>query len=1044
MRVPGDVPQRSPRTRHRRRWWILALIIVVIIVLASLRTLATLYTDALWFDSVGLHAVWTRLVEVKLGLFASFGAIFFVLAWVNLVVTDRLSVAPSEDAEDELVRRYQRAIRPYAGWVYSILGLVMALVAASTSIGEWQNWILFTHSTSFGTNDPQFHKDVGFFVFKLPFLSFVVNWALVSLVVVTVVVAIFHYLNGGIRPQRPAPRVRPAVKAHLSVLLALIAVVKAAGYIIARYQLDVSNNGYVEGAGYTDVHARLPALQLLFWVSLAAAAVLLWNIWRQGWTLPTLAIGVWAFVALVIGVIYPSILQAVRVNPAQSSQERPYIARNIQATRAAYEVEPGQVHVSQFAGNAAVSGTNVFSSGATLHNIRLWDPEVADPTVQKQQDHQTYYQIPALSVDRYSAQSRLNPAIVGVRQINSSGIQSQTWVNTHLVYTHGEGMVAAPANQATSSGTPSYTIAGVPPTSNRGWPEVKQPDVYFATGESGWVIANSKQPEIDYQTSGGNISTSHYQGSGGVQLSSFLRQAAFAVRLGDFNLLVSSQINSKSRIMFVRDIRDMAEKAAPFLTYEQDPYPVLINGHIDWVLNAYTSTSEYPYSQNAGSFQLPSGSTFSGDTNYARNSVAVVVDAYSGKMTFYALNSTDPILRAYEATFPGVFTPKAEMPPGLLDHLRYPPGIFGLQSAVYGRYRVSSPSTFYGFTDAWNISQAAGVGSPSQALEVVHEHNAQGQLVAGPIQRMQPIYQLQQLPGTSQQTLTLTEAYVPTSPGDSIQTLSGFMIAKSDANEYGRLNLYQVKSQNVSGPALVDSDMLADSKISAQISLLNQGGSSVLLGNVLPVPIGQSMLYVRPLYVTSNRNPFPILQYVIADDNGSISMQPTLNAALSDVLGIPVTGAAGTGSSGGSSSSGSGTLSPSALANVRSLLNQAATDYAQAQKDLSNKDLGAYESDIANMNMAIHRAQGILGSGASSGTNTPSSAPSSTTSSTTTSTTSTTSIPTSPAPGTATTAGSTTTTAAPNGPSTSPNTTNAAKTPSPASSTTQSTNSRRL
>ncbi len=358
MRVPGDVSPRSVRTRHRRRWWILVVVILVVILLASLRTLATVYTDALWFDSIDQHAVWVRLLEVKLGLFASFGAIFFVLAWVNLVVADRLSVASAStpsDPEDELVRRYQRAVRPYAGWVYWILALAMALVAATGSIGEWQNWILFTHSVSFGVTDPQFHRDVGFFVFKLPFLSFVIDWALISLAVVTVVVAVFHYLNGGIRPQNRTQRVRPAVKAHLSVLLALIAIVKAAGYVVATFQLDVSNNGYVEGAGYTDVHARLPALEVLFWVSLAAAAILLFNIRRQGWTLPVLAVGVWAFVALVIGVIYPAVLQAVRVNPAQATQERPYISRNIDATRAAYDIGPDNLTTTKYTGNAPVS-----------------------------------------------------------------------------------------------------------------------------------------------------------------------------------------------------------------------------------------------------------------------------------------------------------------------------------------------------------------------------------------------------------------------------------------------------------------------------------------------------------------------------------------------------------------------------------------------------------------------------------------------------------------------------------------------------------------
>ena len=559
----------------------------------------------------------------------------------------------------------------------------------------------------------------------------------------------------------------------------------------------------------------------------------------------------------------------------------------------------------------------------TLKSIRLWDPEIAVPTVQKQQNKQTYYQIPTLDTDRYDIGNTLTPAMVGVRQVDSSNLPaaSQTWVNTHLVYTHGEGMVTAPSNQVNGSGLPNYGIGGVPPTSTGGWPKITQPGVYFGLDQQGWVVADTKSPEIDYQTTNGSNATSHYSGSGGVQLTSFLKRAAFAIRLADFNLLVSSQITSDSRIMFVRDIKAMAQKAAPFLTYDNDPYPVLVNGHVDWVLNAYTTTSEYPYSENANSFEVPSGSSLGGGTNYVRNSVAVVVNSYSGKMTFYALDTTDPILRSYEASFPSMFVSKSQMPATLLAHLRFPPDLFSLQTAVYGRYRITNPSTFYGYTDSWSISPTAGVGSPSQALQVVRERNAQGQLVTGPVERMSPLYQVQQLPGSSQLTFAATEAYVPTSPNDSIQTLSGFVVASSDSATYGKLSVYRVQSQSINGPALVDSDIQANSKVSGQITLLNQNGSTVLFGNVLMVPIDQSMLYVRPVYVTSNRNPFPVLQFVIADFNSNISMQPTLDAALSDVLGVQVSGTAGSGSSSSTSKgTGSSGLSNSELEQVRSFL----------------------------------------------------------------------------------------------------------------------------
>ncbi|MGH9043249.1 MAG: UPF0182 family protein, partial [Acidimicrobiales bacterium] len=592
MRSPQDVAPRLPHSPYRK-WWLLGGVVVVLILLVSLRSVASLYTDRLWFSSVGLTSVWNTLLSVKLGLFAAFFGLFFVLLWVSLVVCDRLTaLVEGTSAEDELVRRYQRVVRPYARRIYACLAALVALIAAAGTVGEWQNWLLFIHGQSFGFSDPQFHMDASFYVFKLPFLEFLVNWLIVSLIVVLVFTAVFYYLNGGIRTQR-SPKVSPVVKAHLSVLLAVIALVKAGGYVLARYQLVTSTNGFVEGAGYTDVHARIPALSLLFWISLAAAAVLLWNIRRQGWTLPILAVGLWAFVALVIGVIYPAASQAI-VNPSQNSKEAPYITRNIAATRYAYGLE--HVAVSDFADSGELTATQVEQGEKTLSNIRLWDPDpqISLPTFQKLQYSHGYYSFQGLSVDRYDIDGSMQPVLTGVRQINPTGIASQTWVNTHLQYTHGEGIVIAQSAQSNSR-EPVFTVQGVPPTSASGWPKVTQPDVYFGLDDPGYVVGNTKEDEI-------GTGDAHYQGKGGVQLSSFWKRAAFAVRLGDLNLLISNQLTDQSRIMFVRDIQERAQKAAPFLSWDADPYAVLAdNGQIYWILDGYTTTSSFPYSQNASS-----------------------------------------------------------------------------------------------------------------------------------------------------------------------------------------------------------------------------------------------------------------------------------------------------------------------------------------------------------------------------------------------------------------------------------------------------------
>ncbi len=535
MRTPQDLPARAPRTKGRARWWIIGAVVVLVILLASLKSLATLYTDSLWFSSVQLHDVWSTLLAVKVGLFASFGAIFFVGLWVNLMVCDRIGIRTATlEPDDELVRRYQQAVRPYSRRIYAAISLVLALIAASGTVGEWNNWILFTHAQSFGVKDPQFGMDVGFFVFRLPFLQFLVDWALIVLVVMLVVTAIFHYLNGGIRAQRTPPRVRPAVKVHLSVLLALIALVKAAGYVLQRFQLDTSTNGYVEGVGYTDVHARLPALEVLFFISLFAAAILLYNIRRQGWTLPVLAIGIWAFVALVIGVIYPAVLQVLKVNPAQSTLEQPYIKRNITATRAAY----GARHTSNRSRSTAArhcSANAVADNATTLANIRLWDPDpsISLPDLPEAAGAPVLLPVPdgrrSTGTQSTAPSARLSSACASS---TPTTCPSTSWVNTHLQYTHGEGIALAQANQTTSNGNPVFSIKDIPPVSAKGLPTITQPDVYFGLNDPGYVVADSKQAELDYQKDTGTDVETHYQGTGGVKLGSFFTRAAFAVRLG--------------------------------------------------------------------------------------------------------------------------------------------------------------------------------------------------------------------------------------------------------------------------------------------------------------------------------------------------------------------------------------------------------------------------------------------------------------------------------------------------------------------------------
>jgi uncharacterized membrane protein (UPF0182 family) len=957
-------PSRPGRRPHlRRRRWIIALIVLLIVVAASLRTFAVFYTDALWFSSVNLHSVWLTLFEVKIGLFLAFSLIFAVMLTASLLVAERLvPKGPALDAEDEFVKRYRELIGPYARWLRVVVIAALSLIVGSQAVGQWQNWLLFRNGTSFHTTDPQFHRDVSYYVFTLPFQQFLVHWALVALVVVLVVTAISHYLNGGIRLQGPRPRVSPAVKAHISVLLGLIALVKAVGYYLARFGLDLSSNGYVQGAGYTDVHARLPALELLILVSLAAAVLLIYNIRRQGWALPILGVGLWFLVALSAGTIYPAVVQSLRVNPSQNSLEHQYIQRNIHATRAAMGID-GVSQVS-YPASPNLTAAQLSSDPATLSNVRLWDPTQTGATYDRQQDLRSYYQFNSLAIDRYKVNGQETPVIVGVREINDADLPpaSQSWVNTTLQYTHGYGMIVSPANTATVAGLPQFDIGNVPPVSTNGLPTITQPAVYFGLSNAGYVVANSKQPEIDYQLSNGTNVETHYTGDGGVQLSSLFKQAMFALRFGSLNLLISNQITPQSRIMFDRGIQTRVAKAAPFLALDSDPYPVLVNGQIDWVQDAYTTTDNYPYAQNADSTVVPSTSGLSGTFNYVRNSVKVMINSFTGKMTFYVQDPNDPIIQTWEKAFPSMFTPASKMSPELRSHLRYPEDVFSVQATMFGRYHITNANSFYNAADAWTLSPSPGSGSPSQALSTTFTTNGQGeQISTGQLVRMSPLYQEFEQPGQSSQSFSLLDAFVPISSQSQIQTLSGFMIAACDPGQYGKLTMYVTPRDNpAKGPSIVASQIDSTANVSKQISLLNQEGSQALLGNVLMLPVANSLLYIQPLYVASSRNAIPNLQQVIAVyGNAPAGIGQDLSAALQQVFGQTVAVSPNTGS-------GSGQLTPQ----VRSLLGDAQHQYQSAQSALANGNLGAYQSDINALENDLNQVAQLTGGSVTTSTTT--------------------------------------------------------------------------
>ena len=912
----------------------------------------------MWFSSVGLGRVFATLFWVKVGLGLTFGAVFFALMWGNLLLTDRFGARDlSFEPEDEIVRRFQNVVRPYAGRIYALIALVMSVVAGLNATGQWQKYLLYAHAQPFHLQDQLFHKDIGFYVFTLPFISFVVTWTLVSLFVILLVTTGFHYLNGGIRATKVTPRVSPRVKAHLSVIGAGIAFMKAAGYVIAKWELVNSTNGYAQGAGYTDVHARMPAQTILFYLSLAAAIILLANVRSRGWSLPAVAVGLWIFVALVIGVLYPTILQTVKVSPAQGSLEAPYIQRNISATRSAFDLNNVTYH--SFAGSPTISGSQVRAARATLSNIRLWDPasSIALATVTRRQSIRSYYTFANLSVDRYFVNGKLTPVLIGARQLNTANLPSPSWVNQHLQYTHGIGAAVIAANQADpSTGNPVLVVSNVPPSSTSGMPVLTQPDIYFGINDPGYIVANTKQSELDYQVnSGANAGQpveTHYASSGGVAVGDFFSRAAFALRLGDFNFLISNQITPKSRVLFVRDVQQMAQKAAPFLSFGSQPYAVIANGQVQYVLDGYTTTDQYPYSENASNLSVNQGG-LPYSFNYVRNSVKVVVNAYTGSMKFYAADPHDPILQAYREAFPSMFLPMSAMPPQIQSHLRYPADLFSVQAATLGRYHITSATAFYTASDRWEISPSTGAGTPNQSLAQTEVTDAAGNVISSSLSPMNPIFQVGSLPQTNHQQLLESIAYVPAGNSSTVQGLTAFLVATSDPSDYGQLNVYETpRGTGVTGPVQADSEIQQNAKVSRIITPLDQHGSNVLLGNNLMVPLDQSVLYIRPLYVTSVSNPMPQLKFVIAVFNQDVGIEPTLSGALSDVLGANIAGGSKSPpSSGGGSKSGQ---------TAAYYLRRASADYLAAQSALQAGNLGSYQNDVNAMNRQLQLAQRAL------------------------------------------------------------------------------------
>jgi uncharacterized membrane protein (UPF0182 family) len=829
------------------------VIAVVALLAIAVQPLSVFYTDLLWFQQVGQEGVfWTRFLSALVtGLV--FGLVFFVLIQVNVVIARRLAPQvmprPFDIAADQLqafVERARSGLGPVLRWVLLAVSAGLALVFGSSMAAEWETFQLALNAVSFGQTDPQFGRDVAFYVFTLPALRVVTDWLLGALVVVLIVTGAVHLIDGAIRPWLKMGKFTPHVKAHLSVLGGLILVVQAFGYYLDVFALNFSPRGQVLGASYTDVYAQLPALRILIFIALASAVVLLLNIRFKGWRLPIIALGIWVGASILVGSVYPGLVQQFRVAPNEVAAEAPFIERNIAATRRAFDLD--DVEVEPFAARERLSAADIEENASTIDNVRLWDPSVVVRSYKQLQEIRFYYDFNDVDIDRYTIDGEYRQVLVSAREMNVDELEekARTWVNQHLVYTHGNGAVVSPVNLATSDGFPDFIVKDIPPVTSTDL-EIEQPRIYFGEETGNYVVAPTDLPEFDYPVGSENAENT-YDGQAGVPLSSLARRLAFASRFSTAKLLLSEFVRADSKVLFHRSVRDRVQTLAPWLELDSDPYLAVVDGGLVWILDGYTYTRDYPYSERLGA----------GGINYVRNSVKATVDAYDGTTTLYAFDEEDPVLAAWRGVFPDLVKDSSEMPDEVRAHLRYPEDLFAIQAEVYKTYHMEDPTVFYNKEDQWALpGEESGAGT------------------------MDPFYVLMRLPGSDEVEFMIMQPFTPRNK----QNMIGWMAARSDGEEYGRRLVYTFPKQElVLGPDQVSARINQDPAISQQLSLWNQRGSSVLLGNMLVIPIEASVVFIQPLYLQAEQTAMPQLTRVIVASSDRLSMALDLESALAEVF----------------------------------------------------------------------------------------------------------------------------------------------------------------
>lgn len=908
----------------RRGIWALIVVVVILFIIFG-SSIARFYTDWLWFGEVGYTSVFLTRLLTQLVLGIIVGAFSFFFVYFNLWLARRLAPPiPERYVTSQFRRQFGRIAK--IGFTVLLLGLTLAvsLIIGGTASRSWLSYQMFTHPISFGTLDPIFNRDIGFYVFKLGFLEQIYGWLLAVFILAFIGTTLVSYADKAIEFLAGTPRFMPHVKAHLSFLFSLILFAKAWGYRLDAYNLLYSPYGVVFGAGFTDVHARLLAYNVLSVVAVIAGLIALVNIYRRGIVLPLAALGVLVAASFLLGVLYPAFVQQVYVKPNEIKNESRYIRYNIGSTRKAFNLD--KIIVRDFPASEILTPQDIEQNRATINSIRLWDYRPLRQTYSQLQELGPYYKIENVDVDRYVIDGYLRQVMLAARELvpPPPTTAAGSWVNQHFQYTHGYGAVMSPVNTITEEGQPEFFIEGIPPTSKVGI-EITRPQIYFGELTIDYVIGNSATKEFDHPAEREQVYT-RYSGKGGIPVGSYLRRMAFWLRFGDVNLILRNPITSQSRLMFRRDIQTRVNTIFPFLVYDPDPYLVISNGKLYWMLDAYTATSRYPYSTPTRVGNLYGA-------NYVRNAVKIVIDAYNGTVDYYIADENDPIIRSYASIFKGVFKPISQMPPDLHAHIRYPELLFRVQSEMMLAYHTQDVQVLYTKSDLWAIpNEIVGTtGEPSQ---------------------MEPYYVVMALPGEAKEDFLIMIPFTFVGKDNMV----AWMAAQSNPT---RVVLYQFpRKELVYGPAQIETRINQDAAISQLLTLWSREGSRVNRGNQLVIPIGQSIIYVKPLYLESESSKIPELKRVIVAHGNRLVMGETLDEALAKLLGIKapaqlearaVTGQAGP---------------PSALAvpaDVGKLVQEAESYFERAKELQRQGDWAGYGEQMNKLEQTLKRLREVTG-----------------------------------------------------------------------------------